>query len=195
MLPARPSRERPVSAQGGLGFISLSVGQRVPLRILYGVTSFESGKDYLLVSYHLVPTLAMRGIYYSLRLQPLRRTPLWLFGMDVIADASGRNSRTWTCGLFHPKEALCQNWAISRNMVGRVGVEPTVYPTWRIYSPLQSPLCVSTQINAVRWKQPQTPLRLSLIMLFCLSILEEPDIAPILWRDRRHRRFFLLWSI
>lgn len=48
-----------------------------------------------------------------------------------------------------------------------------------------------TQISAVRWKQPQTPLRLSLITLFCLSILEEPDIAPILWRDRRHRRFFL----
>ena len=60
MLPARPSRERPVSAQGGLGFVSLSVGQRVPLRILYGVTSFESGKDYLLVSYHLVPTLVGR---------------------------------------------------------------------------------------------------------------------------------------
>ena len=59
-----------------LGFVSLNVGQRVPLRILYGVSSFESGKDYLLVSYHLVPTLAMRGIYYSLRLQPLRRTPL-----------------------------------------------------------------------------------------------------------------------
>ena len=94
MLPARPSPERPVYPQEGPGFVSLSVGQRVPLRILYGVTSFESGKDYLLVSYHLVPTLAMRGIYYSLRLQPLRRTPLWLFGMDVIADASGRNSRT-----------------------------------------------------------------------------------------------------
>ena len=94
MLPARPSPERPVYPQEGLGFVSLSVGQRVPLRILYGVTSFESGKDYLLVSYHLVPTLAMRGIYYSLRLQPLRRTPLWLFGMEVIADASGRNSRT-----------------------------------------------------------------------------------------------------
>ena len=73
-----------------------SVGQRVPLRILYGVTSFESGKDYLLVSYHLVPTLAMRGIYYSLCLQPLRRTPLWLFGMDVIADASGGPGWTWT---------------------------------------------------------------------------------------------------
>jgi hypothetical protein len=61
MLPARPSPERPVYPQEGLGFVSLSVGQRVPLRILYGVTSFESGKDYLLVSYHLVPTLAMRG--------------------------------------------------------------------------------------------------------------------------------------
>ena len=61
MLPARPSPERPVYPQEGPGFVSLSVGQRVPLRILYGVTSFESGKDYLLVSYHLVPTLAMRG--------------------------------------------------------------------------------------------------------------------------------------
>lgn len=65
-------------------------------------------------------------------------------------------------------------------LVGRVGVEPTVYPTSRVYSPLQSPLCVSAQIHAVRWKQPQTPLRLSFITLFCLSILEEPDIAPIL---------------
>ena len=37
----------------------------------------------------LFNNLAMRGIYYSLCLQPLRRTPLWLFGMDVIADASG----------------------------------------------------------------------------------------------------------
>ena len=60
MLPARPSPERPVYPQEGLGFVSLSVGQRVPLRILYGVTSFESGKDYLLVSYHLVPTLVGR---------------------------------------------------------------------------------------------------------------------------------------
>ena len=76
-------------------------------------------------------------------------------------------------------------------MVGQVGVEPTMYPTSRVYSPLQSPLCLLTQISAVRWKQPQTPLRLSLITLFCLSILEEPDIAPILWRDRHHRRFFL----
>ena len=86
MLPARPSRERPVSAQGGLGFVSLSVGQRVPLRILYGVSSFESGKDYLLVSYHLVPTLAMRGMYYSLRLQPQREHQpfLSLGGTDKI---------------------------------------------------------------------------------------------------------------
>ena len=65
-------------------------------------------------------------------------------------------------------------------VVGQVGVEPTMYPTSRVYSPLQSPLCLLTQIRAVRWKQPQTPLRLSLITLFCLSILEEPDIAPIL---------------
>ena len=63
--------------------------------------------------------------------------------------------------------------------------------TRRVYSPLLLPLSDWPIYNAVRWKQPQTPLRLSLITLFCLSILEEPDIAPILWRDRRHRRFFL----
>ena len=44
----------------------------------------------------LFNNLAMRGIYYSLCLQPLRRTPLWLFGMDVIADASGGSGWTWT---------------------------------------------------------------------------------------------------
>ena len=34
-------------------------------------------------------------------------------------------------------------------LVGRVGVEPTVYPTSRVYSPLQSPLCTSTHIICV----------------------------------------------
>ena len=61
----------------------------------------------------------------------------------------------------------------------------------RIYSPPRLPIRYLPKFSAVRWKQPQTPLRLSLITLFCLSILEEPDIAPILWRDCYHRRFFL----
>ena len=34
-------------------------------------------------------------------------------------------------------------------MVGQVGVEPTVNPTSRIYSPLQSPLCLLTHIICV----------------------------------------------
>ena len=62
MLPARPSPERPVYPQEGLGFVSLSVGQRVPLRILYGVTSFESGKDYLLVSSRSLPLVGNMGL-------------------------------------------------------------------------------------------------------------------------------------
>ena len=71
-----------------------------------------------------------------------------------------------------------------------MGVEPTTLKRTDLQSAAFAD-SLPTQINAVRWKQPQTPLRLSLITLFCLSILEEPDIAPILWRDRRHRRFFL----
>ena len=71
-----------------------------------------------------------------------------------------------------------------------MGVEPTTLKRTDLQSAAFAD-SLPTQISAVRWKQPQTPLRLSLITLFSLSILEEPDIAPILWRDRRHRRFFL----
>ena len=59
-------------------------------------------------------------------------------------------------------------------MVGRVGVEPTTLKRTDLQSAAFAD-SLPTQINAVRWKQPQTPLRLSLITLFCLSILEEPD--------------------
>ena len=76
-------------------------------------------------------------------------------------------------------------------MVGRVGVEPTTLKRTDLQSAAFAD-SLPTQIHAVRWKQPQTPLRLSFITLFCLSILEEPDIAPILWRDRRHRKYLLL---
>ena len=72
-----------------------------------------------------------------------------------------------------------------------MGVEPATLKRTDLQSAAFAD-SLPTQIHAVRWKQPQTPLRLSLITLFCLSILEEPDIAPILWRDRRHRKFFLL---
>ena len=34
-------------------------------------------------------------------------------------------------------------------MVGKVGLEPTVYLTSRIYSPLQSPLCILAHISPV----------------------------------------------
>jgi hypothetical protein len=48
MLPARPSRERPVSAQGGLGFVSLkwtlNTSGYVPE--VYRISDFELGEDY-----------------------------------------------------------------------------------------------------------------------------------------------------
>ena len=71
-----------------------------------------------------------------------------------------------------------------------MGVEPTTLKRTDLQSAAFAD-SLPTQIHAVRWKQPQTPLRLSFITLFCLSILEEPDIAPILWRDRRHHKYFL----
>ena len=55
-MHARPSPERPVSAQGGLGFKCLNASQQVPLRILYGVSVCTYVEDYLLVSSHLVPS-------------------------------------------------------------------------------------------------------------------------------------------
>lgn len=97
----------------------------------------------------------------------------------------------WVFNLLHAVTVPTQT---SARLVGRVGVEPTTLKRTDLQSAAFAD-SLPTQINAVRWKQPQTPLRLSLITLFCLSILEEPDIAPILWRDRRHRRFFLLWFL
>ena len=54
MLPARPSRERLVSAQGGRGSSPKVTNKQQQLRILYCVSVCTYGEDYLLVSSHTV---------------------------------------------------------------------------------------------------------------------------------------------
>lgn len=40
--------------------------------------------------------MAKRRIFYLKRFEPLSRISLWLFGIDIITDASGSQGGTWT---------------------------------------------------------------------------------------------------
>ena len=75
-------------------------------------------------------------------------------------------------------------------MVGRVGVEPTTLKRTDLQSAAFAD-SLPTQVSAVRWKQPQTPLLRFFNEVLVSSKAFSLPIAPILWRDRRHRRFFL----
>ena len=57
-------------------------------------------------------SVAKRGIYYSLCLQSLRRTSLWLFDIDVIIDASGHptGTRTPICSLRDCRPRPVRRW-------------------------------------------------------------------------------------
>ena len=62
----------------------------------------------------------------------------------VTPDYSGQFSTGIVILCGHPK--VPHHPGAPRPLVGQVGLEPTLYPTSRIYSPLQSPLCTLTHM-------------------------------------------------
>lgn len=71
-------------------------------------------------------------------------------------------------------------------MVGQVGLEPTMFQTSRIYSPLQSPLCILTHIGGTGWNRTSDAegFNLSLYQLNYGSLFGVDDGSRT--RDRRN---------
>ena len=89
-----------------------------------------------------------------------------------------------------------------QSMVGRVGVEPTVYLTSRVYSPLQSPLCLPAHMVREMGLEPTRHLphapQTCLYTIPTFSHMERMtrlELAPSAWKadmlaTRHHIRIF-----